>query len=271
MPQLTDVQIKEILRYNTGRRYVGDFSPRDLHDAFGLIQKNRGWDNPVDSVDMSIKRIDGDMICNALWYEMSYNPVRFGIVSPFRFNGRNNIYRFCNTDVPDTESVIAKVRYKLIEYMNLNANASGQWNDVISAPVSVEIVDGHTNKTYKKLSALCQAVKLVAGQNVKDFKPKRSPYRAGIISAIMARHPDGVRPTKTKIPRTEETLKNEIVNPEFVQDEEYIYRLENTLDNLRITLDNPHSVSADQYQQALDDYEVYSKMLVDYLAKVYKR
>ena len=272
MPQLTDEQTKKILQYSTARKYIGNFAPCELYAAVGKIRKSHTWDNPVRFVDLPTGKIDGDVICDALWYEMSYNPVRFGTVSPFMFNNRNNIYLFCTTQISDKQSPIAEVQYKLIEYMSLNANPRGQWNDVLHDPVSIQLIDGYTNKNYQKLSVLCAAIKIIACQNAKDFKPKRSPYRPEIIKMVEARHPNGVRPAIKQAPcRTEITPKSESTCPKFDPDEEYIYRLENTLDNLRITLDNPHSVSADQYQQALDDYEVYSKMLVDYLAKVYKR
>ena len=125
MQSLNDIQIKKILAYNIRRAYIGRLTAENLGNAFALIKRSRDWDNPVSQCNLAVGNINGDVICNALWYEMSYNPGRFGDVSPFVFNGRNSIYRFCDKPYGGNLSgkaadVIASIRHHLIEYMNLN-------------------------------------------------------------------------------------------------------------------------------------------------------
>ena len=95
--RINDMRIRNILRYDTSKAYFGSFTANDLSNAVGRIKASRNWTNPIDAVNIYIGHIDGDVICNALWHEMSYNPVRFGTVSPFMFHGKNSLYHFCNS------------------------------------------------------------------------------------------------------------------------------------------------------------------------------
>lgn len=275
MQSFDDKQICAILEYNINRPYMGEFRPCDLTDAYGRIKASRDWDKPLSCVDIKVGKINGDIICGALWYEMSYNPVRFGTTSPFYFNDRNSIYRFCEKSYKKNpgdklSQILVDIRYHLIEYLNLNALPNGAWHDAINTRfgrVSIGLrSDGHSNSMYKRLAHLRETIKLIARQNVYDFKKKRGPYRAEIMRMVAERHPDGERiPILAPRVTQRQQLKNvssyssSEMNMEFdAQD-----RIDNMLDSAQITIDNQAYVSADTYAQALYDIENIKRDLVN--------
>ena len=255
--KLSDKQILKILRYDVSRAYIGDFVSADLHNAVRRIKTSRDWDHPLTSVDVRVGNINRDTICDALWYEMSYNPGRFGTVSPFLANGRNSLYHFCrsqdNLNCPDVaRDVLESVRYTLVGYMMFNAHPNGQWRDNIpEQTVTVGVKsNGHTDNAYKKLAKLRDCVKIIASQNVADFHKQGGAYRTAIIDTVNSRHPNGIRPQNKNAP-------GGYTSP---ADYPYIYdnddRLDDTLDSLQITLDNQKYISPQAYAQACDEYEL---------------
>lgn len=263
MAVVDDKQIKEILKYNPMRQYIGKMSASALHSAYGNIPKSQNWNNPQNYSYVTVGKINGDVICRALWNEMSYNPVRFGTVSPFEFDGRNNIYRFCNvhdmTNIPESAwPVIQEVRYHLIEYLKLNSAPNGAWRDELDTNNGMVIIGisdaGYANDTYKKLSHLRAGIKVIARQNMDDVKKKRSPWRAGIIEVINKRHPDGRRPL---VP-SKSTMASIIEISDTIIDDD---RIDNAIESACITMDNAAYVSKDIYEQACKDYETF--MLYD--------
>ena len=92
MQSLDDKSVKIILKYNINRPYFGKFTASGLAGAYAKLKTTAQWDTPVKFSSVPVGHIDGNIICNALWYEMSYNPARFGTVSPFLHNGKNNIF-----------------------------------------------------------------------------------------------------------------------------------------------------------------------------------
>ena len=187
MTKTEDKRIIDELKYSARRKYIGEFSATALSDAASQLKRGRCYNKPLQSADVHIGKIDGDVICNALWREMSCNPVRFGDVSPFVFAGHNNIFKFCET-YNGNDSVLQQIRDLLIDFMRLNRNPNTKsWRDVIytsAGNVSVIIYDdGHFNHVYRMLADLRDCIKVIAGQNVADFKAG-NPYRDAIIKKI---------------------------------------------------------------------------------------
>ncbi len=254
-----DKKIKLVLKYDTSRRYFAGFSPDALSAAYAKLKTTEVWNIPHLTASLHVGKIDGNVICNALWNEMSYNPVRFGTVSPFVFNNKNNIFAFCDrrgaTHVNgDSSHVLAEIRHNLIAFMNINANSNGGWYDAVrtnaTGYVSIAIIDGHSNNNYKILALLRNCITIIARQNVADFQKKRGPYRNAIIDVVRSRHPDLIRGTRTQgCPAYNE--EPVVETDSSVEEEED--RLDKMMENLQITLDNERYVSPEVYQQAKDD------------------
>lgn len=171
------------ISYNVHYPYIGSFTPHELSSAYWLHHT----DEMQDAKMLRVGNIDGNVICNALWREMSRNPVRFGDSSPFVFNGRNNIYAFCSSahycvSDGDTAGVLYAIRHNLIGYMTLNALPNGQWNARLDTKDGVVYIG--TNKNYAMLAKLRECIKIIARRNVADFKNKKGPYRNGIVSKL---------------------------------------------------------------------------------------
>jgi len=252
----TDNKIKLVLKYDTSRHYFAGFSPDALSAAYGRLKTSASWNIPDVTTSLYVGKIDGNVICNALWNEMSYNPVRFGTVSPFVFNNKNNLFAFCDRRGAShiNSDILAEIRHKLIVYMNINSDSNGGWYDAVrtnaTGYVSIQIIDGHSNDNYKILAMLRDCITIIARQNVADFKKKRGPYRNAIIDVVRSRHPDWVRGTRAHIAQPQK--KTPVMAPDVpVDDEEE--RFDKMMENLQITLDNEKYVSPDVYQQAQED------------------
>lgn len=240
-------KIKSILAYNTSRPYFGALTAANLSDAFSALKRSQSFEKPLESVSLYIGNINGDVICNSLWNQMSYNPVRFGYISPFYYNGRNNIYRFCEgkTQISTTDAtakgIICEIRHKLIDFMNLNCGPNSQWQDIIktwNGYVDIAYQGTHSNDMYKMLANLRECVKLVARQNVADLGRRREPYRVEIIRTATLRHPE-LAP-KPAVPLVFET-----------DDDQY----DKAIESLEITLANAAYYSAATIESARAEYE----------------
>ena len=107
---------REVVKYSANRAYFGKMTGAGLAKAYGLFKHTQDWDKPVTSATVLVGKIDGGVICRALWNEMSYNPLRFGNVSPFLYKGKEDIYHFCRNGVPETFpgfEFIEKIRHKM--------------------------------------------------------------------------------------------------------------------------------------------------------------
>lgn len=252
-------QLKLILEYNTNRQYFGLACPGDVNAGYRIMRKSQVLSNPVFSHKIKIGNINGNVICDALWYEMSYNPGRFGCVSPFVRNGRNQIYRFCSHPVFVTESqesanILMSIRHHLIEYMKINGATQGlkhnQWYDVIETDadgcVYMRFIDGHSGPVLKMLGHLRDCIKLIAKQNVADIHDSR--FCPDIMRVVSERHPDGNRPICVNTQPDYQTDTNEQYMQELAES-----RYDDMQDNLQITLDNRGAVSRQQYNQARYD------------------
>lgn len=273
MSKLTDKQIKNILKYDTGKAYFGDFTARDLSDAVGRIKTSWQWDTPIEFVNIHIGHIDGNVICDALWHEMSYNPVRFGTVSPFLFNGKNSLYHFCNSSnnhalTPENMKIFSDIQYKLKCFMKLNAHPNGAWNDtIIGESLTIRLENGHTNPEYKMLAHLRDCIKIITTQNINDFNNKSQPYRAGIISAVHKRMAGGIpvspgsilinadkNATSVSIGK-DNKIKNNESQSMLALKYDYDAYADNVIESLRIIIENKAYYESSTYEQALRDYE----------------
>lgn len=260
MPKLDEATIKNILKYNVSRPYFGTFTASNLSTAYANIRVSSDWDNPITSVPVRVGTINGDVICDALWNEMSYNPVRFGDMSPFLHNGKNNIYHFCSNfnsvpTTPENYPILATIRGCLIEYMTLNAAPNGAWNDELKTTadgfVTIEAPYGFANNVYKKLACLRDSLAVIARQNVADFSKKRGPYRSAIIAMVALRHPDAFRSMAPVAPiPTAHQMLADAAQDEEIYDDKYF----DMLDNAAITMDNRAYVSDDLFAQAKSDH-----------------
>lgn len=273
MSKLTDKQIENILKYNTGKAYFGDFTARSLSNSVGRIKTSWQWDKPIEFININIGHIDGDVICNALWREMSYNPVRFGTVSPFRFKGKNSLYHFCNSSnnhalTPENMEIFSKIRYHLTCFMTLNAHPNGAWNDTIIGQIlTIRLENGHSNCEYKMLAHLRDCIKIITTQNINDFNNKSQPYRAGIISAVHKRMAGGIpvspgsilinadkNATSVSIGK-DNKIKNNESQSMLALKYDYDAYADNVIESLRIIIENKAYYESSTYEQALRDYE----------------
>lgn len=244
--------VREVLRYEPKRAYFDKFTTENLSVAYGQFKHTQSWDKPVLRTTVRVGKVDGGVICRALWNEMSYNPLRFGNVSPFIHNGTENIYHFCRCGVPEDSpcyKVMEKVRYELIDFMALNGRAKNQWYDNIDTEngmVVLTFVDGHSDDKYKMLSKLREAIKLITRQNVEDFKDKA--HYAEMLKVIYVRHPNGIRKAKDAIVKQQYGLPKEITPEEELKED----RLDKAEESAQITLDNGSYVPTEQYEQALE-------------------
>lgn len=190
-------RIKSVLNYDATRPYFGKFAFSELYSAQGFLRRNEYYD-AIGSRDTRvwIGKIDGNVICGALYRLMGYNPGRF-TENPFLYDGKNNIFKFVNDITLPADTITADIitglRCKLREYLTLNATRRGQWQDEIPTNdgfVLTVLNDGRAGPTYKKLCLLRDAVKLITKQNCTDFDKKRGPYRAQIICVMEQLHPE---------------------------------------------------------------------------------
>lgn len=244
-----DKKVLSVLKYDTSRAYFDKLKFCDLYNAQHYLRRDEYY-NAIGTRQASIQigKIDGAVICGALWNLMEYNPVRF-TTNPFQYNGKNNIFKFASDNAlptnTETAEVIAKVRKKLREYLFINATQNGQWQDEIQTKdgyVFTVLNGGYAGATYKKLCMLRDAVQIITQQNCADFDKKNGPYRDKIIQVVQNRNPQmfGIIPVASNDTQTVATFVD-------TDDEDAIY---DKMEHLQITLDNRNNVSSDLYEQA---------------------
>ncbi len=260
-----DKKIKSILRYNTSYPYFGTLKFSELYEAQGAMRRNEYYNaNGTRDARIQIGKINGDVICGALWRLMGYNPGRF-TSNPFSYSGRNNIFKFVKNRMvfPDdftTTDIVDRIRRYLREYLITNATENGQWQDEITTMdggyVYTVLIDGRTGPMYKKLCLLRQAVKLISAQNCADYDSKRGPYRAQIIQAVQSRHPElfGITPANTNtVAAAPIKKKASVTEIDTTKEEIAADKIIDKMEQLQIILDNESNVSSDLYDQAVKD------------------
>lgn len=240
---------REVIKYSANRAYFGKLTGIGLADAYAQFKHSQDWDKPITKAKVKVGKIDGVVICHALWNEMSYNPLRFGKESPFMYKGREDIYHFCREGVPADFpgfKVIEKIHHKMIDFMMLNGRKLGKWYDIIdteNGSVTIKFVDGHSDDNYKVLSMLREMIRFVTNQNTEDFKHKA--YRDQMLTVINKRHPNGIRDNKPVV-----QLQKLIEDTDSYSEED---RLDKAEESAQITLDNQKYVPEAQFEQAEND------------------
>ena len=242
--------MRKVVKYNRGRAYFDKFTAAGLDAAFGLFRHTRDWDKPITQASVNVGKIDGVVICRALWYEMSYNPVRFGTVSPFLHKGKESIYRFCDSDIPQNApgfKLLEKLHGEMIHFMTLNQNPNGGWNATVNTNdqgmVQIKLVDGCADKNYEMLSSLRKMIHWIATQNLKDFD--RKSYRTEMLKVISERHPNGIRNNVTHNTYTPKPVQPTIIENTFEDAENERIEIETD----KIWKASDRIVSVDEYKR----------------------
>ena len=251
---------RELIKYSANRAYFGKLTGTGLADAYGLFKHTQEWDEPITSATDEVGKIENEVICRALWHEMSYNPARFGKVSPFLHNGKESVYRFCDKpvsqDIPGF-NVLEKLRSRIIQFMDLNKLPNGAWNADIKdtdGKICISYIDGHSDNNYKKLSLLQQMIRLVISQNLEDFNRKQ--YRMQMLNVIAKRHPNGVRDGVKADKKVVLPTEPVVMSAEEIAED----RMDRELESAQITLENKKYVSQAQFEQAQDDIKTIRNM-----------
>ncbi len=185
--------LKQIIQYSAKRMYFSNWEPKTLDDIYRTTSVSLKPEN------MYIGGTTNDTICNALWYEMSYNPVRFGTVSPFQINNKNDIIYFNDTYrknlsrnttglLPDE---IITLTWQINCFVN-NLHKSGLYNTFVKTgtlPQYLSILGADTN--YHVISSLRRAIHAIAKQNYTDLQDP--DYQEQIFYVATRRHPTGKR------------------------------------------------------------------------------
>lgn len=196
-----NAKFNEIIKYNPARMYFGNWTPRQIHEIY---QNMKGSDfNRTEPLTTGI--ITEDDICDTLWNEMSYNPVRFGNTSPFLFNGKNSIKQFCkkySSCNPEDKNLVflQKLAFALNDFMfYMNAyeptfSKTGRTqNPVMNIGLQQDALV--SNLEYKVLSKLVACIHLICSQNSLDYTRSKKHHIA-MNEIIIKRHPNLVRPSK---------------------------------------------------------------------------
>ena len=180
--------IREIVKFDATRKYFGNWSPREL---------NESYQNAPQKLNIGVLSVDD--ICNALWHEMSYNPIRFGYKSPFVFDGKNSLDGFIDTRLDlanDGFETLSGIQAYLSRFLrkahryDINFWKNGFLKDtsLMITTVYPSGANGNPipNEAYIMLDFLRRSIKLIAMQNLDDFK--HAKYRNTIAKVVMARH-----------------------------------------------------------------------------------
>lgn len=195
--------LDNIIKYNTSRMYFGNWSENVLDDIHNKAV------NTKTPQKIYVGDLTNDIICNALWYEMSYNPERFGNISPFVIKNQNSILYFDTT-------YKTKMSYKTKDFLpdeivNLTWNISVFLKNLKSVNlydtfaktgklpefftiVAAKLVTNDIlclDTEHRVLHSLNEAIHAITKQNYLDLN--NPVYRDKIIQTVQQRHPTGKR------------------------------------------------------------------------------
>ncbi|MCQ2568053.1 MAG: hypothetical protein MJ163_00440 [Alphaproteobacteria bacterium] len=241
-------RVYKIIKYDVNRKYFGDWTPAGLNATY----------NTPSPISFYIGVLSVDKICDALWKEMSYNPERFGTVSPFKFNGQNSIDFFINQEIDlydNDYEVLVMLQSYLLRFWNLAlqydkslvvTNCLKNTNITISTHFSSNPNTKPTpNAAYIMLGCLRDSIHKIATQNIKDFG--KAIYRDQIVDTVKSRYPQYFATTKTT--GTNEKLKTHLSERQYLLDmirdkEEEIMNTQSRIDTLN-EFENPGDTSND--------------------------
>ncbi|MBR5904686.1 MAG: hypothetical protein IKZ49_04100 [Alphaproteobacteria bacterium] len=220
--------INDIIKYNTSRQYFGRWTPEQLHRAY-----NEARNSEISRTStLHTGVISVDDICDTLWNEMSYNPARFGTKSPFIFDGKNSITKFCDKYkiyienkkpnltideklAEETKIFLVRLSYELQKFLTLidDYDPSFKTTGITSTDyIMVGLQDDSENSNigYKLLAKLVYCIHEICKQNLSDLSHKSLGLHKDIIKTIVEqRHKDLVRPVKIPNYRKIKSLKEE--------------------------------------------------------------
>ena len=187
-------RVHDIIKYDVNRKYFGDWTPDELNATY----------NSPTPVNFYTGILSVDKICDALWNEMSYNPERFGTVSPFKFNGKNSLDFFINQEIDIYDNnfeVLTNLQAYLSRFLELALQYDKDFmitNRFKSTNIliSTKIRPGEKpipSATYTMLGYLRDSIHKIASQNLQDFGNK-AIYRNQIIETVKEKHPKLFRP-----------------------------------------------------------------------------
>lgn len=207
--------INDIIKYNTSRQYFGCWTPKQLHEAY-----NQGRNSDISRTStLKTGVISVDDICDALWNEMSYNPMRFGTQSPFIFDGKNSIRKFCDAQkgfIPNTkpnltiqEKISEETKIFLVKLASIledflalmdmydkSFSANG-FTSTDYIAVGLQYDSEHSNIGYKLLAKLIFCIHEICKQNLSDYTHKSLGLHREMLKVILEqRHRDFIRPIK---------------------------------------------------------------------------
>lgn len=190
-------RIRSIIKYNTLRKYFGDWNPKEFNACYRS-------ERPV-LFRLGVLSVDD--ICDTLWNEMSYNPVRFGTKNPFEFDGKNSLEKFITTPIaPDNNAfgILSIVQSHLSRFWALATKYDETFaathrfkNNCVTITTSFSATPYSKpvpSTTYVMIAPLRESIKQIAMQNLSDFGQKA--YQQQMIDTVLQRHPDLVRPIK---------------------------------------------------------------------------
>lgn len=273
MNKETKKQIIEILKYNTKRQYFGEWVPAEIHDKYHSSRKY-----PESSLTVYTGQISMNDICDALWNEMSYNPVRFGTKNPFIFNGVKDLLVFALKYADEKYKTKNKLFFDIATLLKSKIYELDSLDPMFSAT-------GHTQGTafpmndtirceitpmYYILSNLAQSIHLIATQNLKDFNSSKQ-HRTEIIRVVTARHPNLIRPMKNVNYTEMEKRRNflSMLNMALVNKQMQIDSTNVSIESLR-ELEQPGDTTAlkmqlrQQKQQFADIENIYARHESEY-------
>lgn len=206
-------KIRKVLKYNTSRQYFGQWMPIEIHEKY-----DQAIENPESQSSIYTGQISMNDICDTLWNEMSYNPVRFGTKNPFIFNGVKDpvifALKYSDEKYKTKNAIFFKIAtllkdkiYDLTRIDPMFSAVGHTQNNVfqINNPTECRI-----NQMYYILSSLAKSIHAIASQNLIDFKTSKR-HRIEIIRVVKERHPNLIRPMKN-VNYAEMEKQNKFVN-----------------------------------------------------------
>ena len=182
--------VRKIIKYNPYRRYVGIWSPNQIQLKFSEIR-----DNPFRPLfPVYIGGLSADMVCDAVWNEMSYNPLHFGTQSPFTKNDVASIQSFCKTyktNEPESDimSKIATELWFFLHFINKSNPEFIENGKIKGENILIQLDrDQKPNSGYRALACLVHTMHAIATQNLRDYNKRE--FREQINTVVISRHPN---------------------------------------------------------------------------------
>jgi hypothetical protein len=192
----------DFLKFRQDCPYFGMATRGTLNAMYKELRKSKELDNSFEYRDVFVGKITEKDICQTLAKLMSYNPLRWGMENPFLF-GLGAFY----TRPGNSVGQLAEVNRHIGNFLYAN-----NWSDDIVANngcVRIGLTQGgHANAAYNTLAALFHAARVIADQNVADFKDKK--YQSSIVECLHRIHPN-------RFGTQEPTESTMVVHPDYIK------------------------------------------------------